>query len=1093
MNCPDCTSAETIFKAKLGKWLCTDCGKTFEESAVLKEGVSARATNPKRIFFSYGHDGNKPLIDRFKADLEKRGHAVWIDYKQLGTWDDWKGGITRGIHDSQLAVAFLSIHSTRDPGVCRNEVAMALHHFGTVYPILVEKVPWDSIPATIQHLQWPDLSDWQQKHSADPAEFERFYEERLLEIINKVEGDATRFASETEVLRRVLSPVACDGKLSQHLDGFIGREWLFHEFENWVNHRPESRVFWLTAGPGFGKTAFAVNLANRFRATVVGTWFCENGSIELTNPVCAVRTLAFQLALRWDDYRTRLLPKLGLYAGSGESQIQEAFQELAKKNLADTFSHLISEPLAGLIWREHKLVILMDALDEATDGDGRNELSALISGRCLELPNWISFVVTSRPDAAVVGHLQRFKPVAIAAEDNRNTDDLELYCARALGSLPEAKTMKEEQRAALCEDLVGKSAGMVLYLRMVFDGLREGSLQWADLDRMEVGLGGLHSRYYSAFQNRFSADFNGTVQPLLRLVLAAPGPLPLELAADLLGWEKEQAKRVRALLGAYLVEDSSGLSLFHKTLGEWLGSSTCGLFYTDGATGRRSLGEFLWRQFLLAQNDGLDSEESSGAWEAWVIAWLPDLLCTTAEWSNIDSLSQFSEYLYKKHKYLQEISMNKQKLALVRKKYGSCSTQYADCLLSLGQTLELTGQYKESLEKLTQALEIYEKTAGAMAPKTGETVNLIALVHLILAEYEQAESLFRRAMEIRLACGGADHPDTAQTMAYLGGVLQVTSRLEEAQTLYENALRITRANSGERHPDSITYLTYLAGIYEEKGDYKESTRLFRDALAMNREVLDPEDALLSLSIGYVGWGLASSGQFAEAEKHYREALDIQEKVLGPEHPYVARTLTYLADVKFSQGDRSAAQPLYDRALNLRNALLGPEHPDTCRTLMSVAWFKQACGETDSAEAMYSQALEVFTNTCGSESADACNARNHLASLILRVRQEIEKAAALIATSLEAQMQLLGEDHPHTLRTLAHASELYLSEGFVSKSTATLEKVFEKRKALLGPQHHETRLTETTLNWVREHAGSFERNPFLAEGFPPPNALRLATR
>ena len=115
MNCPQCDSSETLFKNKLNKWLCTDCGETFEPPLPAEVNAPSLAANPKRIFFSYGHDFNQPLIDRFKADLEKRGHSVWIDYKQLGTWDDWKGGITRGIHDSQLAVAFLSIHSTRDP------------------------------------------------------------------------------------------------------------------------------------------------------------------------------------------------------------------------------------------------------------------------------------------------------------------------------------------------------------------------------------------------------------------------------------------------------------------------------------------------------------------------------------------------------------------------------------------------------------------------------------------------------------------------------------------------------------------------------------------------------------------------------------------------------------------------------------------------------------------------------------------------------------------------------------------------------------------------------------------------------------------
>ena len=147
--------------------------------------LADKTKNPKRIFFSYGHDGNRELVDRFKVDLEKRGHTVWIDYKDIGAWDDWKSRITQGIHDSQMAIAFLSMHSTRDPGVCRNEMAMALNHFGTLYPILLEKLPMGSIPLTITHLQWPDLSSWRAlKDRPNPAEFERFYQEKLLEIVS---------------------------------------------------------------------------------------------------------------------------------------------------------------------------------------------------------------------------------------------------------------------------------------------------------------------------------------------------------------------------------------------------------------------------------------------------------------------------------------------------------------------------------------------------------------------------------------------------------------------------------------------------------------------------------------------------------------------------------------------------------------------------------------------------------------------------------------------------------------------------------------------------------------------------------------------
>jgi len=608
MKCPHCSSTDTAWKSKASKWECNACEERFEGQPPRAEQVDSqlpkKAAKPKRIFFSYGHDGNRELVDRFKTDLEARGHQVWIDYKEIGSWDDWKGTITRGIHDAEMAIAFLSIHSTRDPGVCRNEVAMALQHFGKVYPVLVEHVPLESIPVTVAHLQWPDLSRWREFRDQEDLDFERFYEEKLLEIVSRVEGEAGRFASEAEVLRRVLNPTTFEGRFARHLDGFTGREWVFDAYENWLDHQPSSRVFWVKAGPGFGKTALAVQMANRHRAAIVGTWFCDHQSVELRDPVRALQTIAYQLALRWDDYRVRLLPRLGISADSMAGDFEIAREKLQKitnpeedvdiqKILQDAFSHLISEPISGLIWREHKLVILIDALDEAVKPDGTNPLAALISGRFMELPEWIGFVVTSRPDASVVPHLQGFKPFAIEAFDARNTVDLQTYCTSQVGPL-----LPIEDREKLCAMLVEKSSGMMLYLRLVAEGLHEGTMLPDALGTLESGLPGLHSRYYAAFEVRFRKDFNETVQPLLRLIMATPGPLPLELAYEILGWNRESLVRARMMLGSYLLEDQGALGFFHKTLPEWLGGQGAGFYFTDPQPMRQALLDKLVEKFV---------------------------------------------------------------------------------------------------------------------------------------------------------------------------------------------------------------------------------------------------------------------------------------------------------------------------------------------------------------------------------------------------------------------------------------------------------------------------------------------------------------
>ena len=81
---------------------------------------------PLRIFLSYGHDGNEELVRRIKADLEKRGHDVWFDKNEIKFGDEWRRSITDGILQSHRVLSFLSKHSTRDPGVCRDEIAIAI-------------------------------------------------------------------------------------------------------------------------------------------------------------------------------------------------------------------------------------------------------------------------------------------------------------------------------------------------------------------------------------------------------------------------------------------------------------------------------------------------------------------------------------------------------------------------------------------------------------------------------------------------------------------------------------------------------------------------------------------------------------------------------------------------------------------------------------------------------------------------------------------------------------------------------------------------------------------------------------------------------
>ncbi len=923
MKCPFCSSTDTIFKAKAAKWECNSCEERFEgtspESDASKQTSSPKAAKPKRIFFSYGHDANRELVDRFKVDLETRGHQVWIDYKQIGTWDNWKEAITRGIHDAEMAIAFLSIHSTRDPGVCRNEVAMALQHFGKVYPVLVEQVPPESIPVTIAHLQWPDLSRWREFRDQEDLDFERFYEEKFLEIVSRVEGEAGRFASEADVLRRVLNPSGFEGRFARHLAGFTGREWVFDAYENWLNHQPTSRVFWVKAGPGFGKTALAVQMANRHRAAIVATWFCDHQSVELRDPIRALQTIAYQLALRWDDYRARLLPRLRLFADSSPERIEEARQDLAKKSLHDLFSFLISEPMAGLIWREHKLVILVDALDEGAEADGTNPLASLISGRFLELPEWIGFVVTSRPDASVVGHLQAFKPFAIEAGDSRNTADLQAFFEAQVAPFLLGLDTGEQER--ICGLLVEKSEGMMLYLRLVAEGLKEGTLEVGDLETLDAGLPGLYSRYHAAFEARFRQNFKESVQPLLRIVMAAPGPIPLDLATEILGLDRETAVQTRALIASYLVEDSAGLSLFHKTLGEWMGSEKAGGYFTDTSIGKKQIKEHLLKCFESRETGPMGTTLPM-IWEDQVLSWLPEILDTTSSEQDRDLLEALVTVLHERARYTLAHDLLQRHLPCYERAYIFDHSKTLGIISKLGELLCEMGKFTEAEKMHRCALKGRKDQLGVDNPDTCSSfMNLAKLLHYsyFLGEksnLDEAESFYRLAIAGFEKNLGDEDSKTLITKNNFAQFLLVRGQIQEAESLSRAGLEIRKKSCGLLHKNTLTSLATLASVLGEKGENHESEKLLREVLEGREKLLGPDHPETLKTANNLALHLRQNGKLCEAEVLARRALEGFEASLGANNIKLRPILKNLSEIAGENGKEEESNLLKKRIQDL---------------------------------------------------------------------------------------------------------------------------------------------------------------------------------
>jgi hypothetical protein len=610
VQCPKCEHPLT----QVGPfWICPQHGQVSLEKPFV----------PMRIFLSYGHDSNEELVCRIRADLERRGHDVWFDKSEIKAGDDWRRAITDGIVDSHRVMSFLSKHSTRDPGVCLDEIAIAIGvRGGNIQTILVESETEVKPPATVSHIQWLDMHDWKDQRAAGEAAWEDWYRGRFAEITHVVESDESRrFAGEIEMLAGHLKPISSYTRISALLRrGFVGRTWLFEAIDQWRGAVDrDSRLFWIVGDPGVGKSAFAAHLTHFGRDKVIAAQFVEWDKSDHRDARHVVRSIAFQIATRLPDYRRLLLT-------------MPEIANLEQKDPTELFDYLLVNPLRSVICggRERYLIVI-DALDEAGDS-GRNPLAEMLARDAHRLPDWIGLVVTSRPESAVKTPLQGLNPIVLDTRSEANREDLRDYLRHQLA--PQLIDRADADR--LVEHILEKSEGVFLYAERVCHDLSYGHLS---LDQFPQGLGGV---FWQFFQRQFPdlEKFRKDVHPALRAILAAREPLPMEILQRLFSWQDEELRDFTRTLGSlFPVTNETGaesIRPYHKSLADWLADEAkAGPYFVSVLEGHRMLAEVGWQQY----------EQGVQRMSAYALTYSPWHLYEVARYSDLYAMLHDDEFV----------------------------------------------------------------------------------------------------------------------------------------------------------------------------------------------------------------------------------------------------------------------------------------------------------------------------------------------------------------------------------------------------------------------------------------------------------------
>lgn len=574
-KCIYCGSINIYFSKKKNKYICEDCLSSFDE---VKK-------NDEEIFFSYGHDENEAIVRKIRNDLKNRGHHVWYDRIELSHGDPWRRKISEAIQNSNHFISFLSKHSVRKPGVCLDEIAIAIGIKGcNINTILVEKDV--NAPTSLNGIQWLDMSDWKKKKKQSETIWSKWYNEKLNSIIDVIESDKHKaFVGEITQIEEILLPVSFDTKLQLIMRQEIhGRDWLLEEIMSW--YETDSKLFWIIGAPGSGKSFFAAKLAHYFPG-IASIQFCEWERNDSLNPRNLIKSIAYQLACNISDYRQLLINIL-------EDRRHQVI------NNSELFQHLITEPLNKLIdGNRRKEIILIDAIDELS-GEHVNEFAEILAYNIKYFPRWISFIITSRPESGTLKPLKKYDYYEIELKSDKNLSDIFGYIKKELN-----QGIVSHNQDKLITRIVEKTDGIFIYANELIDSLNRGDLNIEDIDNYPKGMSGI---YFEYFERKFTDInvFKQTYLPILELIVASREPLKIEFIKEILNDSADNIEKSLENLQSYFpILLDKGIKIvkpFHKSILEWLLSDEAGIFKVNTKKGHQKFVEHGLKHLLENKN-----------------------------------------------------------------------------------------------------------------------------------------------------------------------------------------------------------------------------------------------------------------------------------------------------------------------------------------------------------------------------------------------------------------------------------------------------------------------------------------------------------
>ena len=192
-------------------------------------------------------------------------------------------------------------------------------------------------------------------------------------------------------------------------------------------------------------------------------------------------------------------------------------------------------------------------------------------------------------------------------------------------------------------------------------------------------------------------------------------------------------------------------------------------------------------------------------------------------------------------KFAEGEKLARRALAIERADKKAAPQDIASAEQALGEILDDSRHFKESILVLEDALRLQSQPGGSDSEKA-KTLGTLAEAQQEAGNFAESERLNMQGLAIDRRIYGESHPVVAVDFMRLGHLRQVEQRYADAVTEYRKALSIFERWYGKENPKRIEVLVTMGQALVYEGQYDEARRALQEGIALAAQVVGPTDA-----------------------------------------------------------------------------------------------------------------------------------------------------------------------------------------------------------------------------------------------------------